>query len=94
MQSEKEIEDTTSTGGQIAEMGDTAAFKAKLTKITISSIPVLSLAVGSKLGLFDLMAQLDKPKTAQEIADAGGFRERFAITGNINNSMQIFNSIV
>ncbi len=86
MQSEKKIEDaTTSTGGQITDnnMEDTAAFNTKVTQMTASSITVLSMAIGSKLGLFELMARLDKPKTAQEIADAGGFRERYSMTSNI-----------
>ena len=34
------------------------------------------VAVGVHVGLFDVMAQFDKPATSQEIADKGDFKER------------------
>ena len=39
----------------------------------------LGISVGKKLGLFNVMVGLDTYKTSQEIADEGGWKERYYI---------------
>ena len=41
------------------------------------SFVTLGMALGSRLGLFDLMTKFDTPKTSLEIAEAAGFKERY-----------------
>ena len=48
-----------------------------LGNMVVNSFPALAVGLGSKLGLFELLATFDSPKTSQEIADAGNFKERF-----------------
>ena len=36
----------------------------------------MGVALGSRLGLFDIMSHAKEPMTSQEIADAAGYKER------------------
>jgi len=54
-----------------------AEFAQRMNVAINEGFMTLGLAIGSKLGLFDLLISFDKPKTSQEIADAGGFKERY-----------------
>ena len=53
------------------------AFATRIGQTLNEGFSALGISLGSKLGLFDLMISFDKPKTSQEIADAGGFKERY-----------------
>ena len=53
-----------------------SGFAHRLSQSLNDGFSALGTALGSKLGLFDLMISFDEPKTSQEIADAGGFKER------------------
>lgn len=52
-------------------------FEKRMSQILNAAYTTLGVAVGSKLGLFDLMNSFDEHKTSHEIADAGGFKERY-----------------
>ena len=57
---------------------------------------MLSLAIGSKLGLIELFESWNEPKTCQEIAEAAGLKERLgdctiypAITYNLDQEILV-----
>ncbi len=54
-----------------------AGFAERIGQTLNEGFTALGISLGSKLGLFDLMISFDKPNTSQEIADAGGFKERY-----------------
>ena len=58
------------------ESKDPSKLGQRLFSMRASGITSLSIALGSKFGLFDLMAKFDEPKTSTEIADAGDLKER------------------
>ena len=51
-------------------------FYQHISKQLTGSFVMLGMALGSRLGLFDLMAKFDKPKTSLEIAEVAGYKER------------------
>ena len=53
-----------------------AGFAERIGQTINEGFTALGITLGSKLGLFDLMISLGEPNTSQEIADAGGFKER------------------
>ena len=53
-----------------------AGFAQRVGQTINEGFTALGITLGSKLGIFDLMISFDQPKTSQEIADAGGFKER------------------
>ena len=54
----------------------TEDFDKRMGETLNAGFTSLGVALGSKLGLFDLMGSFDEPMTCQEIADAGRFKER------------------
>ena len=52
-------------------------FAKRIGQTLNEGFTALGISLGSKLGIFDLMISFDQPKTSQEIADAGGFKERY-----------------
>ena len=52
------------------------AFTQKMNEVVKSGFITLGLALGSRLGLFNTMVQLDGPVTSQQIADAANCKER------------------
>ena len=57
-------------------MADKGDFAAKLTQIGSNAYTSLGLALGSKLGLFDVLGQLKEPATSNQIASAATLKER------------------
>jgi len=51
-------------------------FEKRMSQTLNAAFTTLGIAVGSKLALFDLLSSFDEYKSSQEIAHAGGFRER------------------
>ena len=51
-------------------------FENRISETLNAGFTSLGVALGSKLGLFDLMGSFNEPMTCQEIADAGRFKER------------------
>ena len=52
------------------------AFEQRIRNTVSSGFLLPCIALGSKLGLFDKMAEFTEPKTSQEIADAMNYKER------------------
>ena len=52
-------------------------FSKRLMKTVMGGFVTPLIALGSQLGLFDKMADFTEPKSAQEIADSLGYKERF-----------------
>ena len=57
-------------------MSSEQAFAQSLWKMSSAAMVTHGIALGSKLGLFDVIAELTKPETAQTIADKCGYKER------------------
>ena len=53
-----------------------ADFEARFAQMATGAYSMLSVALGSRLGLFHLMSSLEQPFTPKELADAGSFKER------------------
>ena len=58
-----------------------AGFEERMNQALNEGFEALGIALGSKLGLFDLLISFDNPKTSKEIADAGRLKERYDIIG-------------
>ena len=56
-------------------------FTQKMNEVVKSGFITLGLALGSRLGLFKAMAQLDGPATSKQIADAVNCKERSICIG-------------
>ncbi|CAH1781885.1 unnamed protein product [Owenia fusiformis] len=54
-----------------------AEFKQYFDNTVLSGYKALGIALGHRLGLFDVLAKFDTPKTSQEIADAANYKERY-----------------
>ncbi|XP_038078783.1 uncharacterized protein LOC119746072 [Patiria miniata] len=52
-------------------------FIARISERVVSGLNCISLAMGIETGLFKVMIDLGEPKTCQEIADAGNYKERY-----------------
>ncbi|XP_022081394.1 uncharacterized protein LOC110974220 isoform X2 [Acanthaster planci] len=52
-------------------------FSAHIRAIVASGLYCLSIGLGMETGLFDVMMSLGQPKTCQEIANAGKYKERY-----------------
>ena len=52
-------------------------FAAHLSDIGSYACVAHGIAMGSNLGLFEVLAGLDKPATCEEVAKAAGYRERY-----------------
>ena len=53
-----------------------SAFEDKLRQVVSMGSMLPCIAIGSKLGLFDKMAEFTEPKTSQQIADSMEYKER------------------
>ncbi len=51
-------------------------FADRFSEMIFSSVTGLAVAMGIETGLFQVMIATDTPRTSQEIADAGSFKER------------------
>ena len=57
--------------------GETSeSFQQQVFGMVSDGFATLGIAIGSQLGLFDVMVGFTEPKTSQEIADAAGYKER------------------
>ncbi len=74
------------------DMDTIEKFSEKMNDLIMSGFTALSVAVGSKIGLFELMAQMDEPKTSQQIADAGDFKERYASQFTLHSFLYILSN--
>ncbi|XP_071846087.1 S-adenosylmethionine-dependent methyltransferase Rv2258c-like [Apostichopus japonicus] len=52
-------------------------FAARVGKIMVHGFTSFGICLGHQVGLFDVLADMKEPKTSQEIADAGNFKERY-----------------
>ncbi|XP_022097455.1 uncharacterized protein LOC110982950 [Acanthaster planci] len=52
-------------------------FTARISSKVESGLNCMSVAMGIETGLFRVMISLGEPKTCQDIADAGGYKERY-----------------
>ena len=52
-------------------------FTHKMDTIVSHGYLSLSIAIGSQMGLFDVMATMESPATAGEIAEKAGCKERW-----------------
>ncbi|PIK39064.1 hypothetical protein BSL78_24091 [Apostichopus japonicus] len=52
-------------------------FAARVGKIMVHGFTSFGISLGHEVGLFDVLADMKEPKTSQEIADAGNFKERY-----------------
>ncbi|XP_038060960.1 uncharacterized protein LOC119731772 isoform X1 [Patiria miniata] len=52
-------------------------FNSRMRSIVNNGITCMTMALGFETGLFKLMISMETPKTCQEIADAGKFKERY-----------------
>ena len=52
------------------------SFAQRLWQMGSDTMLVHGIALGSKLGIFDVIADLDQPETAEVIAKKMGFKER------------------
>ena len=69
----------TATKDQLITDENAHDFQQRIGKQLAGGFISLGMALGSRLGLFDLMAKFDMPKTSLEIADAAGYKERLCI---------------
>ena len=53
------------------------AFMANMGKVMEHNALGISIAIGYRVGLIEVLANLDEPKTSMEIADKAGLNERF-----------------
>merc|ERR1712227_389681 len=54
------------------------AFTARVSGMVASSYTALAVGLGSRLGLFDILASFnEQPKTVVEISEAGKFKTRY-----------------
>ena len=51
-------------------------FESRFDQMATGAYNLVSVALGSRLGLFHLMSSMEKPFTPTELADAGNFKER------------------
>ena len=56
-----------------------SAFEDRIGDIIKTGSIIPCLAIGSKLGLFEKMAEFREPKTSQQIADATDCKERYVV---------------
>ena len=63
--------------GEAPSRQSAEAFTLRIADIVGDSLVCMSVAMGIETGLFKAMISLgEEPKTSQEIADAGNFKER------------------
>ena len=58
-------------------MSSEQSFAQSLWKMSSAAMVTHGIALGSKLGLFDVIVELTQPETAQTIADKCGYKERW-----------------
>ena len=56
---------------------DGKSFAAYIGQITKGALVAHGIGIGANLKIFDVIASLGKPATSPEIANAGGFKERY-----------------
>ncbi|KAI8520230.1 hypothetical protein Bbelb_034870 [Branchiostoma belcheri] len=66
---------TSPTDGQADETQ--AVFAQKIADTITSGFVTLSLAIGRRTGLFDVLARQEQPRSSHEIAAAAGLKERY-----------------
>ncbi|PIK57178.1 hypothetical protein BSL78_05930 [Apostichopus japonicus] len=52
-------------------------FAARVGAILANGFASLGIALGHEVGLFNILSDMKEPKSSQEIADAGNFKERY-----------------
>ncbi len=52
-------------------------FESHLTNIVHGGFLTMAIGMGVDTGLFDVMCDMDGPKTSQEIADLANLKERY-----------------
>ena len=55
----------------------TKMFRDRLRDCIQGAFLSMAVSTGVKLGIFEIKASLDEPKTSQEIAHIGRFKERY-----------------
>ena len=56
-----------------------SAFRSRLFGMCENVMLTYAIAIGSKLGLFDVIADLEKPETVESIAEKAQLRERWVL---------------
>ena len=57
----------------------TESFEQRIRQTVSNGFIVPCIAIGSKLGLFEKMAELTEPVTSQQLADAMNHKERWVV---------------
>ena len=60
-----------------------ADFEERFSTMSSSAYKLMGVALGSRLGLFSKMALMEEPWTPQELAEAGNWKERYALVLNV-----------